>query len=236
MPTASRENSRTRQGSKSTSKAKSPPPQPQKAPVKKINGVKNNHKPTSTKDLNSKLLKDPKLFDLLTETECRLCEKKNFKQGSDVITKHYALEHFKDKLDAEIGINSIAKDFSCTTCKNKKLKSKFDSRQDILLHNAIFHFRVQLLLAESIEEKSSSNSASCSTRSAKARNREKLEKIDTGKLEEASNDSVIEIDTSSGSNDGASENGVDGKSSDNEIEEIVDIKNDLGNKSKSQVC
>ena len=142
MPTASRESSRSRR-SRSNSKAKSPPPQ--KTPSqKKVNGVKNNLTPKSTKEISPKIPKDPKLYDLYADTECKLCDKKNFKLGTDALVKHYALEHFREKLEVEL------KDFSCNICKNKKLKSKFDSKQDLLIHNATFHFKAQFLLAEAL--------------------------------------------------------------------------------------
>ena len=77
MPTASRESSRSR---RSNSKTKSPPPgKAPPPPAKKVNGVKNNLTPKSTKD--------PKLFDVLSDTECRLCERKNFKSGSETLGK-----------------------------------------------------------------------------------------------------------------------------------------------------
>ena len=79
MPTASRESSRSR---RSNSKTKSPPPGKAPPSAKKVNGVKNNLTPKSTKDP-----KDPKLFDVLSDTECRLCERKNFKSGSETLGK-----------------------------------------------------------------------------------------------------------------------------------------------------
>lgn len=75
MPTASRESSRSR---RSNTKTNSPPPQ-KAPPSKKVNGVKNNLTPQSTKD--------PKLLDILSDTECRLCERKNFKLGSETLGK-----------------------------------------------------------------------------------------------------------------------------------------------------
>ena len=107
MPTASRESSRSRR-SRSNSKAKSPPPQ--KTPSqsqKKVNGVKNNSTPKSTKETSPKIPKDPKLYDLYADAACKLCDKKNFKLGTDALVKHYALEHFREKLEVD------QKDFSC---------------------------------------------------------------------------------------------------------------------------
>ena len=76
MPTASRESSRSR---RSNSKTKSPPPGKAPPSAKKVNGVKNNLTPKSTKD--------PKLIDILSDTECKLCERKNFKLGSETLGK-----------------------------------------------------------------------------------------------------------------------------------------------------
>ena len=237
MPTASREGSRSR---RSTSKAKSPPPAPQKAPPapKKVNGLKNNPAPKSTpapkgNGSSSKSPKDPQLYDLYADTECKLCEKKNFKPGTDALLKHYALEHFKEKL--ELDITSNGKDFFCNLCKSKKLKSKFESRQEILMHLVTFHFKAQYLLAEALGEKSSKSSDNVSNNTRRTRNRDRGKQTGPGpgKSEDMSNDSVIEIESSSGSSD-VSHNGleelskssdVSDKSTDPEdevVEEIVD--------------
>ena len=236
MPTASRESSRSRR-SRSNSKAKSPPPQ--KTPSqsqKKVNGVKNNSTPKSTKETSPKIPKDPKLYDLYADAACKLCDKKNFKLGTDALVKHYALEHFREKLEVD------QKDFSCNVCKNKKLKSKFDSKQDILIHNATFHFKAQYLLAEALGEKSSiSSKTPNNTRSARIRNRDREKQSGPGpgpgKSEEISNDSVIEIESTSGSSEGGDQNGLEelSKSSDasdkstdidDEIEEIEEVKDE----------
>ena len=226
MPTASRESSRSR---RSNSKTSSPPPQ-KGPPSKKVNGVKSSLTPKSTKD--------PKLLDILSDTECKLCERKNFKLGSETLgkgslygwgrsemfdfwllieinfgfflnrwlnffsVKHYALEHFKDTLESELGPHN-SKDFGCSICKSKKLKSKFDSRQELLLHNAGFHLRAQVLLSEALGDNSndcnSSNSSSSTTRGgSRTRNRAK----------QKSEDSVIEIESNSGSSIG-SQNGLE---------------------------
>ena len=216
MPTASREGSRSR---RSNSKAKSPPPQkvPQ-ATSKKVNGVKNNPTPKSTPKGNgssSKYPKDPQLYDLYAEKECRLCEKKSFKPGTDALLKHYALEHFKEKLEVDITTNG--KDFFCNLCKSKKLKSKFDSKQEILMHLVTFHFKAQYLLAEAFGDKTSETSANVSNNTRRTRNRDRGKQTGPGpgKSEDTSNDSVIEIESSSGSSD-VSQNGLEelSKSSD----------------------
>lgn len=81
---------------RANSKAKTPPPQKPPPNTKKTNGVtKNSLPPKSTKDNGPKVPKDPKLYDLHADAECRLCDKKNSKPGSDALLKHYALEHFK---------------------------------------------------------------------------------------------------------------------------------------------
>ena len=235
MPTASREGSRSR---RSNSKAKSPPPQKAPPAPKKVNGLKNNPTPKSTpapkgNGSSSKSPKDPQLYDLYADTECKLCEKKNFKPGTDALLKHYALEDFKEKLEVDITTNG--KDFFCNLCKSKKLKSKFESRQEILMHLATFHFKAQYLLAEALGEKSSGTSDNVSNNTRRTRNRDRGKQTGPGpgKSEDTSNDSVIEIESSSGSSD-VSQNGleelskssdVSDKSTDPEeeiVEEIVD--------------
>ena len=237
MPSASRESSRSR---RSNSKAKSPPPQKAPAPLRKANGVKNNLPPKSTKEIGGpKIQKDPKLYDLYADTDCKLCDMKNFKPGSDALVKHYALEHFKEKLDLEIG--TVGKEFSCNLCKTRKLKSKFESRQDILLHNAIVHFRAQHLLADTLGEGSGSKASN----TRRTRNRGERGKQTQGpgpgpgRSEDTSNDSVIEIGSTSGSSEG-SHNGLEelSKSSDlsdkstdleteeDGMEEVEDLKDD----------
>ena len=179
MPTLSRDSSRSR---RSNSKTKTPPP---KAQPKKVNGVKS---------LIPKSTKDPKLFDLYSETECKLCDRKNFKSGSDSLVRHYALDHFREKLDAEVG-NNIQVNNVCPICKIKKLKSRFDTRKDILVHNASFHFQAQLLLAQELgvdpnDPSVKNNKIPNYTR----RPRTKSKESSTGSV---SSVSVIEVDSNS---------------------------------------
>ena len=135
--------------------------------------------------------------------------------------KHYALEHFKDRLESELGpLNS--KDFLCSICKPKKLKSRFDSRQELLLHNAGFHLRAQVLLSETLSEalgdnsKENSSNKSSTKRGSRTRNRAK----------QSSDDSVIEIESNSGSSIG-SQNGLEELSKSSEASdntETIDLE------------
>ena len=189
MPTLSRDSSRSR---RSNSKTKTPPP---KAQPKKVNGVKS---------LIPKSTKDPKLFDLYSDTDCKLCERKNFKSGSDSLVRHYALDHFRDRLDAEVG-NNLQVNNVCPICKIKKLKSRFETRKDILVHNASFHFRAQLLLAEELgidpnDPSVKNNKIPNYTR----RPRTKSKESSAGSV---SSVSVIEVDSSS-QNSHYSQNGL----------------------------
>merc|ERR1712106_352405 len=137
MPSLSRENSVNRKAS-----AKTGTPPPSKIPPKKVptNGVQKS--PVRTN-------KDPKLFDLFLENECRICGRQDFQSGSDSLMRHYAFEHFKKRLDAEIASDLLYN--TCPICKIKKLKSRFDTRKDLILHNSVTHYRVQYLLAEFYE-------------------------------------------------------------------------------------
>ena len=129
--------------------------------------------------------------------------------------KHYALDHFKDKLESELG--STSKDFVCSICKTKKLKSRFESRQELVLHNAGFHSRAQVLLSEALGDNSkdsnSSNNRSNNTRASRTRNRAK----------QKSEDSVIEIDSNSGSSIG-SQNGLEELSEASENTDTIDLE------------
>lgn len=233
MPTANRESSRSR---RSNSKAKSPPPTSKPPPKQnKVNGV-SKIAPKSTKQQELTNSKPPPVaknkpilsVDLQTETGCRLCDRKNFKLGTEALVKHYALDHFKEKLDAELG--ALSKDFSCNLCKNKKLKSKFESRQDLLLHNAGFHSRVQSYLSD---EKQAPVTNNIRARSARVLNRDRGKQSGPGpgpgkSSEEVSNDSVIEIDSSSGSSEGShnGEAGHNGLEQSSDIEEVNDDDDD----------
>ena len=225
MPTASRESSRSR---RSNSRAKSPPPSKAPPPPAKkvVNGVKNNIAPKSTKESNSskpQASKDGKLIDFQTDVACRLCEKKNFKAGSEALVKHYALEHFKEKLDLEIA-GSSSKDFSCNICKNKKLKSKFETRQDLLLHNATFHSRVQTLLSENLDEKpgSGSNNINNTNNSNNINNiiTRRRRVLNRGRHGRTSSDSIIEIDCTSDAETNGVEEKSDGSVKSTDIEEV----------------
>ena len=129
--------------------------------------------------------------------------------------KHYALDHFKEKLESELG--STSKDFVCSICKTKKLKSRFESRQELVLHNAGFHSRAQVLLSEALGDNSkdsnSSNNRSNNTRASRTRNRAK----------QKSEDSVIEIDSNSGSSIG-SQNGLEELSEASENTDTIDLE------------
>lgn len=161
--------------------------------------------------------KDPLLYDLSADSDCKLCEKKNFKPGSDALLKHYALDHFKEKLEVDIG-----KDFSCNLCKTKKLKSKFENRQEFLLHNASVHFRAQHLLAEALGEKpSSGTSEHVSNNTRRTRNSERGKQ----RSEETSNDSVIEIESSSGGSD-VSQNGLESDASDKSTDPEEEVEDE----------
>ena len=173
-------------------KTKSPPP---KAQPKKVNGVKS---------LIPKSTKDPKLFDLYSETECKLCDRKGFKSGSDSLVRHYALDHFREKLDAEVG-NNLQVNNVCPICKIKKLKSRFETRKEILVHNASFHFQAQLLLAEELgidpnDPSAKNNKIPNYTR----RPRTKSKESSAGSV---SSVSVVEVDSSS-QNSQNSQNGL----------------------------
>ena len=136
-----------------------------------------------------------------------------FNWASSPLVKHYALDHFKEKLESELG--STPKDFCCSICKTKKLKSRFDSRQELLLHNAGFHSRAQVLLSEALGDNSkdsnSSNPSSNNTRASRTRNRAK----------QKSEDSVIEIESNSGSSIG-SQNGLEELSKSSEASDNTD--------------
>ena len=138
-----------------------------------------------------------------------------FDWASDPLVKHYALDHFKEKLESELG--STSKDFVCSICKTKKLKSRFDSRQELLLHNAGFHSRAQVLLSEALGDNSkdsnSSNPSSNNTRASRTRNRAK----------QKSEDSVIEIESNSGSSIG-SQNGLEELSEASENTDTIDLE------------
>ena len=108
--------------------------------------------------------------------------------------RHYALDHFREKLDAEVG-NNIQVNNVCPICKIKKLKSRFDTRKDILVHNASFHFQAQLLLARELgidpnDPSVKNNKIPNYTR----RPRTKSKESSTGSV---SSVSVIEVDSSS---------------------------------------
>ena len=132
MPTLARESSRPTRSKPASS---SPPA---REPASKTNGVASRNYLE-----DSASTKDPKLFDLYAETGCKLCDQTGFQPGSDSLVRHYALEHFREQLDSEV----VDKDNICLNCRTKKLKSRFDTRLEFLVHNASFHYRAQILLA-----------------------------------------------------------------------------------------
>ena len=220
MPTLNRDSSRSR---RSNSKNPTPPPKPQ---VKRVNGVKKEEKPSLGIALppvkaTNKVVKAP---DLTVETSCRLCDKKNFKTGSDALLKHYALEHFKEELDAEIPLDS--KVLTCEPCKKKKLKSKFDTRKELIVHNASLHLRATTLLVSrhqvdgvQLSPGSSVASSPGSTTSNSAKRRSGRTKQESGESSGSASSGVevIELD------DVSSQNGLkEGSEADSDVVEIIE--------------
>ena len=220
MPTLNRDSSRSR---RSNSKNPTPPPKPQ---VKRVNGVKKEEKPSLGIALppvkaTNKVVKAP---DLTVETSCRLCDKKNFKTGSDALLKHYALEHFKEELDAEIPLDS--KVLTCEPCKKKKLKSKFDTRKELIVHNASLHLRATTLLVSRLQVDgvqlspgSSVASSPGSTTSNSAKRRSGRTKQESGESSGSASSGVevIELD------DVSSQNGLkEGSEADSDVVEIIE--------------
>ena len=227
MPTLSRDGSRSR---RSTSKTATPPPRSQAKP--KVNGVKKEEKngagpapvgPTVAKSTKPGLKGPP---DLSLETACRLCERKSFKAGSDALLKHYALDHLKDELEAEIPDTKL---LICEACKKKKLKSKFESRKELALHNATVHLRaVELLRARLNLETGSPGSSEGGSPGAGVR-RSGRSKQESGESSASSGGvEVIELDDTSqnGGKEGFSEG-------DSDVVEIIEEKEGNGDLNES---
>ena len=223
MPTLNRDSSRSR---RSNSKNPTPPPKPQ---VKRVNGVKKEEKPPLGIALppvkaTNKVVKAP---DLTVETSCRLCDKKNFKTGSDALLKHYALEHFKEELDAEIPLDS--KVLTCEPCKKKKLKSKFDTRKELIVHNASLHLRATNLLVSRLQvdgvQLSPGSSVASSPGSTTSKRRSGRTKQESGESSGSASSGVevIELD------DVSSQNGLkEGSEADSDVVEILEEKEGNG--------
>ena len=234
MPTLNRDSSRSR---RSTSKNPTPPPKPQ---VKvKVNGVKKEEKPNSALGIVLPLVKatnkGTKAPDLAVETACRLCDKKNFKTGSDALLKHYALDHFKEELDAEIPADS--KVLTCESCKKKKLKSKFDSRKELILHNAGIHLRANTLLLTRLQvdgvqlSPGSSVASSPGSSSTPVVRRSERTKQESGESSGSGSSGVEVIEL-----DDTSQNGVGKEGSseaDSDVVEIIEEKEGNGELNES---
>ena len=218
MPTLNRDAARSR---RSSSKTVTPPPRPQQ--VKRVNGVKKEDKvaiavatPPGAKSTNKGSKGSP---DFTLETACRLCDRKNFKTGSDVLLKHYVFDHLKEELEAEVPVD---KPLVCEVCRKKKLKSKFETRKELVLHNAAVHFRAAELLKARLEvdgqkEETGSPGASeeNSPNSAVAVRRSGRTKQESGESSGSSGVEVIELDDTS-------HNGTkEGSEGDSDIVEII---------------
>ena len=177
----------------------------------------------------NKTSKDP---DLNVETTCRLCDKKSFKIGSDALLKHYTWEHFKEELEAELEAKfPDPKPLICDLCKKKKLKSKFDTRKEFVLHNAGVHMRATTLLrarlkGEDGEPESPSSSEVGSPGSGAPPRRSERTKQESGESTQSSSGSsgveVIELDDTS-------QNGVkEGSEADSDVVEIIEEKEGNG--------
>ena len=99
------------------------------------------------------------LVNLYSETACKLCDRRNFAvgQGPNTLLQHYALDHFREKLEADLG-----KDLQttvCSLCKKRSLKCSFDSKEEILIHSASFHNKANKFLTEALDLKTATDSA-----------------------------------------------------------------------------
>ena len=113
-----------------------------KLKVKKVNNssLKVNNGPAKTNRSTKQVSSTPSPGSvepvLLDDTVCRLCEKQ-FKPGTEALLRHYAWDHYKEKLEA--ALETCASNLTCKACKERKFKSRFPTRKDLIVHLGVFH-------------------------------------------------------------------------------------------------